>query len=202
MGSIFIRNHAGEGKYYTEESLYNQIMDDAIRSRYDWCAPVTEIARVVPAFSKEHKDDIYRAVLDCYYHIQAEHKLSSDAQEAIWEIFLDLDNESEENRKIKEFYASRHVTNAVVCSCAIFHMHYGDAWRQFLDKFRSSKGQEWRKCHSPDDLQNWADALVCDLEVRLAVAEAKGIFEKDDAEYLNHMISRLKEANFDPNRVD
>jgi hypothetical protein len=195
MNEFFIRNHAGEGKYYTEESFHAQIMDDAIRSRYDWHVPITEIARVVPTFQKEYRDDIYRAVLDCFFHIQAERKLSSDNQEAVWECFLDLKDDSEENRDAKAKYASRHVENAITAGPAIFHMHYGAAWHDFLEEFRKTKGQEWRLCDSPESLQNWSDSLASNLAGRLETAEEAGIFEKDDAEGMADMIKMIKAIN-------
>lgn len=197
MGLILIKDHAGEGNYYTEESFHGQIMDDAVRSRYDWCAPVTEIARVVPAFQKKYRDDIYRAVLDCFYHIQAERTLTIDTQEAVWECFLDLKDDTEQNRKAKEFYASRHVENAISCGPTIFHMHYGNAWRQFLDEFRKGKGQEWRRCKTPEDLQNWSDSLENDLAARLEAAEESGVFEKDDAEGMSSIFNVLRNVHTD-----
>ncbi len=202
MDQFFIKNRAGEDECYTEEEFHARIMDDAVRNRYDWRVPITEIVRVVPTFSKKHRDDIYRAVLDCFYHIQAEHKINLSNQAAIWKCFLGLGGDTEEDRKLKEFYASRHVENAIVCGPPIFHMHYGETWRNFLKAFRETKGQEWRGCTTPEELQAWSDSLEGDLIGKLEAAEEAGVFELDDAKGMDDIIKMVfATRNIDDDRA-
>ena len=107
----FIKDHRGVCHGYTEVEFHRAIMEQSAHSDLSWCAPVTEISKAMGKFyNQTFKDDICRAVLDCYSRLFYKDMIWNDAIEvAIWECFVLLSPDLEENQKSRDNYAGKYI---------------------------------------------------------------------------------------------
>lgn len=179
--NLLLIDYFGRKNFLTAEEFHERIMREASHSDWNWGVPVTEIAKFVkkPYFPKEYRDDICQAVLKCFTRIQAEHCISDCEQEAVWECFMLLNPEVEENERARSGYIQRLI-NKSIHSSSIFPLHIGESWGNFCQEFRKEKDAEWRKIKSKREIQKWAQDLQSEFAARLEKAEAEGIFDEDD----------------------
>ena len=179
MNLFFIADHQGKRHTYTAEEFYNLIMADAKRSHLNWHAPVEEIARVIGPFPKKYRDDICRKVLDCFAYFQAEHWISPSEQEAVWQCFILLEPDGNENDRVKEAYTNRLINKAIRCE-SVYKLHLGDSWGRFCQEYREEKQAEWSKLESWQEFMEWGEKLPGEFSERLKKAEDKDVFKEDD----------------------
>ncbi len=163
----FIKDHRGVCHGYTEAEFHRAIMEQSAHSDYNWCAPVTEISKATGKFCNQiFRDDICRAVLDCYSRLFFKDMVWNDAIEiAIWKCFVRLSPDLEENQKSRDNYADKYVDfkiGHIKIGCLI--ASGGDeAARQYSD-FANEKKRELFKCRSVRDLMKFGSTLENSFE--------------------------------------
>ena len=189
----FIKDHKGACHAYTEVEFHRQIMEDAAQSDYDWCAPVTEISKAVRKFKSQlFRDDICRAVLDCFSRFLMRDRGCDESENiAIWECFMELSSDSAENHEAKANYVNSFLRFRILWRTALSMHGNGPIWNKLRQDFIDDKNREWPKFRSVREIIKWADAVDDDFDRRLKKAEEKKLFEKEDNEHFEYWLNKV-----------
>ena len=192
----FIKDHKGACHAYTEVEFHRQIIEDAARSDFNWCAPVTEIAKVVKKFKNQlFKDDICRVVIDCFSRLfMRDLGYDESTSIAIWECFMELSSDPVENRQAQVNYINKYLDFEITWMTTFSRYGNGENLQKFRQNFIDDKNREWPKFRSAREIIKWADTIGEDFEWRLKKAEAEKLFEKEDKEHAKYRLNMVAHA--------
>ncbi len=202
MQLFCIRDWNNKKHYFTARGLYKRIMRDS-RSNYNWIASATELVKVCERsdFPKKYALEIELAILNCFANLETKRHLDSmqDSHDADSVDYcyraISIANDPKDPRiiAVKQKYLKAIIAGVVQYKHPIGNSfrnvpNYGPAYRKICEEWQKQRLEEYQDVYLASSAI-LRIALSEDFEQTIKAAEEKGIFEKEQNDRLNRIIS-------------
>ncbi len=187
----YVKDWKGKRHLYTAKQLYKKILKDS-KSDYNWIAPATELIRVCqePNFPEMYAMGIKLMILNCFGNIEVNQSVATRIivtdKEAVNYCYNSLPTNIEAVTIVKQKYLATIIVAFTKSNAVKQFIHHGATYDKICSKWRRAIFDEYVS-KKVIDFKQLKKELLSNFEHTIKTAEDKGIFEKDDAEYFEHL---------------